>query len=99
MNGQPNQCRGGCGTVFRNHRREALCAPCSARLEDGIAQMPLIANSADPVLARRNRVNVDRLTRQAILAGDFEEAARRVRHRAMFGLYSDPGPKPAPVAV
>lgn len=88
-------CLCGCGRTFPRRTRSLLiCKAASARLDSLIEQMPLIANAADPWLARRNRVLVDPLTVTELLAGDMDEAARRVRHRAEHGLDSMPDPRP-----
>lgn len=84
-------CLCGCGQQFpRRTRSLPLCKQATARLDIAIEQLPLIANSADPILARRNRVMVDAVTVSALLAGDLTEAARRVEYRAINGLYANP---------
>lgn len=85
------QCLCQCGQSFpRRSRSLPLCTSASARLDTLITQLPLIENCADPIMARRNRVMVDAVTVAALLAGEMDEAARRVAYRAEHGLYASP---------
>lgn len=81
-------CLCGCPRTFARSKSHPLCKPATARVWAFIRE--LTPDDLNERMRVTNRVWVDGQTVAAIVARDFDEALRRIEHRAVHGLHADP---------